>query len=112
MSHRWIAGYGIDRSLVRPWLEHQGENIEGLDMLDMMSRFTFMIFPTFVPEYLKSLAPIQLAGGEKTLILVRSFGRGTKKVNETENDREFKRLLLEHSGLEDHQLKWESLRTR
>ncbi len=111
MSRRWVAGYGIDRLLVRPWLEHQAVDLQGLDEEDMMIRFTGVIIPAFIqPKYLQSLAPIELANGEKVWILVRSSGQGTKKVKEAEKDREVKRLLLEHSGLEDHPIKWEILR--
>ncbi len=112
MSRRWIAGYGIDRSLVGPWLEHQGENIQDFDEGEMLSRFIQIIFPVFIQtEHLKTLAPMELADGERTLVLVRSFGRGTKSVKETDKDREVRQLLLEHSGLEDHQIKWEIFRT-
>ncbi len=112
MSHRWVAGYGIDRSLIGPWLEHQVVDLQGFDEEDMLSRFTHMVFPIFIrTEHLKTLAPMVLGDGERIVILVRSFGQGKKSVKETDKDREVKQLLLEHSGLEEPLLKWETLRT-
>lgn len=106
---KWVAGYVLDRSLARKWLNHQGLPTQGVDDMDLLSDLLNMIWKTFVPAHLKG----PVAKGENTLILARHLGEGSRRkpLKESEEDRRVKQLLLEHGGLSDGELVWATLST-
>ncbi len=104
---RCLAGYGIDQSLIRSWLDHQGIDNSQLDNLDAMTYFVDMIWPAFIESGdVKSIAPLELSNKKDVLVLVRYIGTGSRYMREKDEDQKVKQALVAHSGLKDEEFTW------